>query len=440
MAVEKLGVPVAPIATEMIAKYILNQLKITFGMPLRFSFIKMPVMGASAATIAANVAGNDPITGKPFMQEVVDALTKPLTADEKLTGSTPQASAPPQYITDTEDNLQALFKQNDWTDYNTITLPTQERVNALLQGTSHKPDEVVGTMRRRQYTVEQVAGAAVMAGITDPKYLPSVLAIASAQSASIGSTTPMSKFLCFNGPVRKELNMNSGRACMSPFNEANSLLGRVFTILTKTVGTCHLDATYLGSVGNPLNYNNMTFAENEEKSPWQPFSVTQGFKPTDSTVSVFSLWTVISSRGGYWGGLNHAYTAAQEYCFMVQNINLHRSACTIIMDPIVAKYCYDDGFDTQSKLMTYISENAKISAGLYWASDHVAGFNMPAARQALEPYSSYLKAAQRDPNTLIKPFFNPKRMNVLVAGGSTQAISFVTDGSLVKCISIDEWK
>ena len=37
MAVEKLGVPTAPIATEMIAKYILNQLKITFGTPLRFS-------------------------------------------------------------------------------------------------------------------------------------------------------------------------------------------------------------------------------------------------------------------------------------------------------------------------------------------------------------------------------------------------------------------
>lgn len=45
--------------------------------------------------------------------------------------------------------------------------------------------------------------------------------------------------------------------------------------------------TYLGSMGNNYAYNSITFAENEEASPWEPFHVRHGFRPYDSTVSVF---------------------------------------------------------------------------------------------------------------------------------------------------------
>ena len=56
-----------------------------------------------------------------------------------------------------------------------IVLPTEERVAAMLEGTSHAPDEVVGRMRPTEtqedwtYTVEQVAVNAVMAGAR-PEY------------------------------------------------------------------------------------------------------------------------------------------------------------------------------------------------------------------------------------------------------------------------------
>ena len=45
--------------------------------------------------------------------------------------------------------------------------------------------------------------------------------------------------------------------------------------------------TYMGSQGNNYAYNSITFAENEERSPWEPFHVQHGFKPSDSAVSVF---------------------------------------------------------------------------------------------------------------------------------------------------------
>ena len=45
--------------------------------------------------------------------------------------------------------------------------------------------------------------------------------------------------------------------------------------------------SYMGSQGNGYGYNNITFAENEEKSVWEPLHVQKGFKASDSAVSIF---------------------------------------------------------------------------------------------------------------------------------------------------------
>ena len=60
----------------------------------------------------------------------------------------------------------------------------------------------------------------------------------------------------------------------------------------------------MGSQGNNYAYNSVTFAENEERSPWEPFHVQHGFKPTDSTVSIFtgcrSTAFTLGLREKYW--------------------------------------------------------------------------------------------------------------------------------------------
>ena len=71
--------------------------------------------------------------------------------------------------------------ENHWTDFLPVVLPTEERVEAMLAGTSHARDEVVGRMRPTafrefwEFTVEKVAVNAVMAGAR-PEYLPVILA------------------------------------------------------------------------------------------------------------------------------------------------------------------------------------------------------------------------------------------------------------------------
>ena len=114
------------------------------------------------------------------MQLVVEGLTKPLD-DEDLAGLSFDRSAPALLDADTEENLQRLFVEERWTDFLPIVLPTEERVEAMLAGTSRARDEVVGRMRPTafrefwEFTVEKVAVNAVMAGAR-PEYLPVILA------------------------------------------------------------------------------------------------------------------------------------------------------------------------------------------------------------------------------------------------------------------------
>ena len=194
---------------------------------------------------------------------------------------------------DTEENLHRLFSESRWTDFAPVVLPTEERVAAMLAGTSHAPDEVVGRLRPTAYreywefTVEKVAVNAVMAGAS-PAYLPVILAMAaSGVSGRSSSTTSQATVALVNGPIRDEIGMNYGIGAMGPYSHANATIGRAYGLLSQNLqGGSVPHETYMGSQGNFLSYN-ATFAENEQASPWEPFHVQHGFKPEDSTVSLF---------------------------------------------------------------------------------------------------------------------------------------------------------
>jgi hypothetical protein len=265
------------------------------GLPnLRLVFVPQPVMGQSPAKLRAYIDGPDAVTGRPFMQEVFDALTKPLT-EEEIKQVAFDRSTPRFVDEDTEANLHQLFLENNWTDKLPIILPTEERVAAMLAGTSRNPDEVVGRMRPTStreawtYTVEKVAVNAVMAG-AKPAYFPVILALAATQTTARASTTSSAAAMAVvNGPVRGEIGMNWGIGALGPYNHANATIGRAYGLLSQNLqGGSVPEVTYLGSQGNNYAYNSLTFAENEERSPWTPFHVQHGFRRHESAVSVFS--------------------------------------------------------------------------------------------------------------------------------------------------------
>src|SRR5688572_1092862 len=69
------GVPTVAVHTDMFEQVARSVARVN-GMPhLRQVFIPQPVMGKSARELRAYVDGNDPITGRPVMQEIIEGLT-----------------------------------------------------------------------------------------------------------------------------------------------------------------------------------------------------------------------------------------------------------------------------------------------------------------------------------------------------------------------------
>src|SRR5881409_2162023 len=170
------GVPTVAVHTDKFDRVVRSVASVN-GMPgLQQVFVPQPVMGKSARELRAYVDGNDPLTGRLVMQEVIEGLTRPFD-DEDLKPVEFDRSTPRFVDPDTEENLHRLFLENHWTDTLPIVLPTEERVAAMLAGTSRKPDEIVGRMQatanRGQWTltVEKCAVNAVMAGAR-PEYFP----------------------------------------------------------------------------------------------------------------------------------------------------------------------------------------------------------------------------------------------------------------------------
>ena len=140
----KYGVPTVALHTDMFDKVVRSTARVQ-GLPKAPRvFVPQPVMGKSADELRAYVDGKDPITGRPVMQEVIEGLTNGL-ADVHAARSTARRRGCVE--PDTEDNLHRLFLENHWTDTLPIVLPTEERVAAMLRGTSHAPDKVVGRMQ-----------------------------------------------------------------------------------------------------------------------------------------------------------------------------------------------------------------------------------------------------------------------------------------------------
>src|SRR6266542_1622078 len=306
----KFQVPTVAIHTDIFERVTKSVARVN-GMPkMRQVYVPQPVMGKSAAELRAYIDGNDPITGRPVMQEVVEGLTAPLD-QAAVKGISFDRSTPRLVEPDTEDNLHQLFLDNHWTDTLPIILPTEARVEAMLRHTSHKTDEVVGHMRPTgfreywEYTVEKVAVNAVMAGCK-PEYFPVVLALASTGASARASTTSSAAAMAVvNGPIRHELQMNSGIGAMGPYNHANSTIGRAWGLLSQNLqGGSEPGLTYLGSQGNNYAYTSITYAENEERSPWEPLHVQHGFQADESAVSAFggcrSTAFTLGLRERYW--------------------------------------------------------------------------------------------------------------------------------------------
>jgi hypothetical protein len=409
----------------------------------RQAFVPTPLMNTPPAVLREYVEGDDPVHRRPFMECVFEQLTAPVDPGE-LRGEDWDRDIPRYIEADSEEEMHQLFRERRYTDYLPIILPTEERVERMLAGTSHAPDEMVGKTRPTigmefwHYDVEKVATNAVIAGAA-PEHLPVLLAIG--QGGDTGrqsSMSSMGNMVVVNGPIRHEIGMNCGIGALGPYNYANALIGRAFGIMSQNLqGGSVPGLTYSGSQGSNYSYNCCCYAENEERSPWEPYHVEHGFDPGESAVTVSYVW------GNVWSEYLREYWQ-EKLVAMISGLE-PGMGCTLVLDPIVAREFVEKGFDTKAKIADWIHENAKIPRRRYW--DHVM-LNLihEVVEAGIEPFASYWAAGPEEPI----PVFETNRINIVVAGGETNGHFSIFMGSPMRgnfrgsdvgpTVSIDAWR
>lgn len=194
-----------------------------------------------------------------------------------------------------DDVMEFMFDQG-FSDGLPVVAPTPERVLKMLEGTHRSPQDLIAVVppNMGEATTEKVAINAVMAGCK-PEYMPVVIAALEAVCTDAfnihgvtATTMGAAPVIVVNGPIRDRIGMNKGLGALGSGNRANATIGRALRLIVANVGGGKPGGVERSTLGNPMKYT-MCFAENEERSPWQPLHVERGFNKEDSVVTVFAM-------------------------------------------------------------------------------------------------------------------------------------------------------
>ena len=198
-------------------------------------------------------------------------------------------------LLDAFDVMQRRFVRNKWSDGLPLIPPTRAKVRAMIAASGREGDEVVGRFAPGFGigTVEKIAANAVMAGCR-PEAMPVIIAMMDCVlDPSIGlrtwamSTGAQAPIVLVSGPIADEIGMNHGVCALGPgsVSEVNVAIGRALRLIVMNVGLSYPGISDMDTIGTPMKFS-ACVAENEERTPWEPWRVQQGFSASESTVTV----------------------------------------------------------------------------------------------------------------------------------------------------------
>ena len=177
-------------------------------------------------------------------------------------------------VADAEDVMEMMFNRG-WTDGLPVVPPTEERVMAMLAGTSRAGSDIVATVPPDlvDISVEKVAIAAVMAGCK-PEYLPWVLTAVEAACTDefnmhglLATTMPVGPVIVCSGPGTRAIGMNSGGNALGQGNRANLTIGRALQLVIRNFGGGRPGEVDRAAHGSPAKIS-FCFAEADDTSPY----------------------------------------------------------------------------------------------------------------------------------------------------------------------------
>lgn len=241
-----------------------------------------------------------------MVDDAIDEVIELLTTDRVVLDDLPQfdkmvLEQAPELIfegddlMDAFDAMQAEFLRNGWSDGMPLVPPTRAKVDAMIEASGRDGDDVVGLFAPGfgVGTVRKIAANAVMAGCK-PETMPVIMAMMECiLEPSIGlrtwamSTGPQAPVVLVSGPIADEIGMNRGVCALGPgsISQVNVSIGRALRLIMMNVGLSYPGISDMDTIGTPMKFS-CCVAENEERTPWEPWRVQQGFGIEESTVTV----------------------------------------------------------------------------------------------------------------------------------------------------------
>ena len=305
-------------------------------------------------------------TGQRASGEWIDDTLRRRAEEAGLLARTPEAGRFPRQrvevvrAVDPVAEVNERFEARGWTDGLPVVPPTLARVQALCTTTARMPADELGEVDplRGVATVEKIAANAVMAGCR-PEHFPVVLAAVEAvldpafNMRGVQTTDEnVAPLLVVNGPIAARLGINAGFGALGPGWRANAAIGRAVRLVMLNLGGGWPGAVSLAGLGQPGRYS-LCLAERDD-SPWPPLHVELGYRPDQSTVTVWRAETAINVTGGLAELASVMGSAASAFTM------LYAGRVAVIVAPFVARKLAKDGW-SKDDVKRHLHAQARVS-------------------------------------------------------------------------------
>lgn len=326
-------------------------------------------------------------------------------------------------ILDDFDVASEFCQDHGWTDGLPIVPPTIERVERMLGFCDRPWNESIALIPPRYgaATPLRLAANAVMAGCR-PEYFPLViLAIEAlcekpfnlyAVQATTHSCAPL---IVFNGPVARELGINSGHGALGAGTQSNATIGRAVRLALVNVGGAIPGSGDMATYGSPAKFSYCA-AENEAANPWEPLHIERGCPGEASAVTVFSA-------EGPHNINDHESTSAEGILKTMagtiattggQNVYHPASEVLVSFCPEHAATVSGGGY-SKAAVKEYFYKHARVPLGKF-SEDNIR-------RRFLVKYGDRYKNSGSD--ELIPIVQSPNQFSIIVLGGAGKHSAYI---------------
>lgn len=236
-------------------------------------------------------------TREVLWPRIVDALTRPITAEELSAGARGKTGdIRDDAFYGTIDEVNDYFKEMKWSDGLPIIPPTFEKVESFLKYTDMAWDETIAVLpiAHRNTTVWHVAVNAVMAGCK-PEYMPILIAMTKGLGSpdfrrTLASTHAWIPYSWLNGPLARQLGIDNGQGQIN--EAANMAIGRFMNLALMNLCGYYVKQDRMGTFGYPMPW---CLVEDEaacKRVGWKPWHVRAGYNYDDNIITLGStlLW------------------------------------------------------------------------------------------------------------------------------------------------------